>query len=348
MKQEASTAPEAQKQEREKAQAHRQQAPQTAAPPQEMQAQKQEAPTQAEAQTITTEQASAEAVRLETTKQGAEKTTRKKSVVLCRLLRLFGRRRNRKFRIACAVAATVFSLCACGAVWLAAAQRAQAVQVYTKAVSVEKPSQTAEAILQTPGKRLEQEPFLMLFNEWNPIPDNYAFTLANVGNTSFQMQPEAAQQLEKLLADGRANGLDLIIRSTYRSHEQQQANFNRKLSTYLAQGLSQATAEEYTRASIATPGRSEHETGLAADIANSGGRVLGPWFAETAEYAWLLAHCTEYGFIQRYPENRQDVTGVYYEPWHYRYVGVEYAGKIAASGLTFEEYLAAAGVEIAS
>lgn len=263
--------------------------------------------------------------------------------------RIFGRRRKRGLRIACAIGAvTALALCAGGAAWWSAARQAQAVPACSKTGFGEKPVLAAETLLQTPGQRLAQQPFLMLFNEWNPIPDDYALALVNVGNTSFQMQPEAAQQLARLLNDGKAQGLDLVIRSTYRSHEQQQANFNRKLNTYLAQGLSQETAAEYTRASIATPGHSEHETGLAADVASSGGRVLGPWFAQTPEYAWLIAHCAEYGFILRYPENRQDVTGVYYEPWHYRYVGADYAADIAASGLTLEEYLTAAGVKIAA
>lgn len=284
-------------------------------------------------------------MRTATDRQGVGKMPQQNAVYQAPRRRFLRRRHAKRRAVLCAVAAAAVAVLAIGGVvlWLAVQGGAPvAAQVYSKTRRAQKPPQTADARLQSPAQRLAQQPFLMLFNEWNPIPRSYTFTLQKVGNTSFEMQPEAAQQLEKLMEDGRARGLDLVIRSTYRSHEQQQANFNRKLNAYLAQGLDKATAEEYTRASIATPGRSEHETGLAADIANSSGRVLGPWFAQTPEYAWLMQHCTEYGFIQRYPENRQDVTGVYYESWHYRYVGVDYAADIAASGLTLEEYLSAA------
>ena len=214
------------------------------------------------------------------------------------------------------------------------------VQPQKISVTGGKPALTQAELLGNINDRVDlADPFLILINEWNPIPEDYTFDLQNVEGGSFQMQPEAAVHLGDMLAAGRAEGLDLVIRSTYRDHAAQTANFNRKLSSYLAQGISQETAENYTRASIATPGRSEHETGLAADIATSTTGVLGPQFAATAEYAWLYAHCMEYGFIQRYPKDMQDITGVYYEPWHYRYVGVENAPKIAASGLTLEAYL---------
>ena len=92
---------------------------------------------------------------------------------------------------------------------------------------------------------------------------------------------------------------------------------------------------------VALPGTSEHHTGLALDIVSSSYTALTRRQEKTAEQQWLMEHCWEYGFILRYPEEKGDITGIYYEPWHYRYVGREAALEIRDSGLCFEEYLAA-------
>ena len=90
---------------------------------------------------------------------------------------------------------------------------------------------------------------------------------------------------------------------------------------------------------IAVPGTSEHHTGLALDIVTPTYQVLDDGYATTDAFKWLYENCADYGFILRYPENTTHITGIIYEPWHYRYVGVEVAKYITENNITFEEYI---------
>lgn len=146
------------------------------------------------------------------------------------------------------------------------------------------------------------------------------------------MQPEAAAALEKLFAGAKDEGLTLLATSGYRSYSTQKAIFDRKLKTM---------SERAANASVAKPGYSEHQTGLAMDVEglSSLGIGLVDDFGETPEGKWLAEHCHEYGFIIRYPKGKTDITGYIYEPWHIRYVGQEAAAEIAALDITFEEYI---------
>ena len=107
------------------------------------------------------------------------------------------------------------------------------------------------------------------------------------------------------------------------------------------EGYSRAVAAEIAKESVAVPGTSEHQLGLAVDIVADGYYVLDYTQAKTATQAWLMEHCWEYGFILRYPENTTEITGIIYEPWHYRYVGTEVSLELRDLGITLEEYLAA-------
>ncbi len=156
----------------------------------------------------------------------------------------------------------------------------------------------------------------------------------------------AAPDLEALLADAEAAGCKLYLVSGYRSVERQAALFARKTNSFLAEGFDRAEAERQAAMWVARPGTSEHNTGLAADI------VSADWYAhhsdltadfeETPAFAWLREHCAEYGFILRYPKDKENITGVTYEPWHYRYVGKQAAAEIMQAGITLEEYKGAA------
>ena len=137
--------------------------------------------------------------------------------------------------------------------------------------------------------------------------------------------PECQAALDELSAGAAKDGLSIYPISTYRSYEYQAGLYER----YAARD-GYAEADRYS----ARPGHSEHQTGLAVDV-NS----LDYDFAYTPEGIWLAAHCAEYGFILRYPEGGESVTGYRYEPWHIRYLGVGLAGKVTESGLTLEEYL---------
>ena len=149
---------------------------------------------------------------------------------------------------------------------------------------------------------------------------------------SIYMRPEAAQALEALFAGAAAEGITLYATSGYRSYSTQKAIFDRK---------AEERGEQAANRSVAKPGYSEHQTGLAMDIEGETtlGTGLTEAFGESPEGIWVAENCHEYGFIIRYPQDKTSITGYIYEPWHIRYVGVEAATEIAALGVTFEEYI---------
>lgn len=144
------------------------------------------------------------------------------------------------------------------------------------------------------------------------------------------MRSEAAAALEKMFAGAEEDGIYLAGVSAYRSHSTQTSLFNRYVKK---DGLEKA--KTYS----AVPGHSEHETGLAIDVSGSDGKCAAEdCFGGTKEAEWLAKHAPEYGFIIRYPEGKEDITGYKYEPWHLRYVGTEISSDIAERGITLEEY----------
>ena len=130
-----------------------------------------------------------------------------------------------------------------------------------------------------------------------------------------------------MLADCRAAGYRPAICSAYRTQEKQAALYDTLVRKRMAQGLSQTEAQKQAATEVAVPGTSEHQLGLAVDLVDASYQVL--------------AHCWEYGFILRYPAEKQDITGIIYEPWHYRYVGRDHAQAIRQSGQCLEEFLQA-------
>ena len=179
---------------------------------------------------------------------------------------------------------------------------------------------------------------LRLVNHTHPLPEGFAVETATLPN-GLKFDARAIGQLEQMLADGNATGLQLMVCSAYRSVERQDELFDEMMQDYISQGYSEQEAYDIT-ATIRTPhGCSEHSTGLAADIVAVDYQMLDDGYGETDEAKWLLEHAADYGFILRYPKDKESVTGIIWEPWHYRYVGVENAQKIKASGLCLEEYL---------
>ncbi len=182
-----------------------------------------------------------------------------------------------------------------------------------------------------------------LVNAASPLPEGFTVDTVNIkGYDARPFDTRAAPALESMLADAEAAGRKLYLVSGYRSVERQAALFKRKTNYFLAEGFDQAEAERQAAMWVARPGTSEHNTGLAADIVSANWYSthddLTADFENTPEFAWLAAHCAEYGFILRYPKGKEDVTGVTYEPWHYRYVGPDAAARIMAAGGTLEEY----------
>lgn len=167
--------------------------------------------------------------------------------------------------------------------------------------------------------------YVILCNRWNPIPEDYAMNLVSIGK--FKMDATCAGAMETMIAAAKEDGVTLKINNTYRSKKTQQSMWETRRVKYMGQGMTLAEADAYIGRSVAVPGTSEHQTGLAADIKGS-----------QKVYTWLAEHSWEYGFILRYPDDKIDITGIIYEPWHFRYVGKEMAKAVYDSGLCLEEY----------
>lgn len=171
-----------------------------------------------------------------------------------------------------------------------------------------------------------QGKYVLLVNPWNPVPENYELNLVDLG--VHQIDAECFEPLLKMLEDCEKAGYSYRLDNIYRSVGVQQYIWNQKIKEYMEMGYDYHTSWYYTGQSVAIPGHSEHQTGLAADILGS-----------KATYAWLREHCWEYGFILRYPENKIEITGIIYEPWHFRYVGTELAKELYDLDLCMEEYM---------
>lgn len=176
--------------------------------------------------------------------------------------------------------------------------------------------------------------YLTLVNIGYRIPSTYKPDLTTVCGTSERLDKKVAAAYENMYAAGKKAGVNLTPCSGYRSYALQEKNYKNKISYYVNQGYSQKEAAKKAATIILPPGSSEHNLGYAMDIV-----CVDEWFEDTAEFKWLQENAADYGFILRYPSDKVKITGVIYEPWHWRYVGVETAKAIKASGLTLDEYL---------
>ena len=180
---------------------------------------------------------------------------------------------------------------------------------------------------------------LLLVNDWNPLPAGYdsdvSFSTVSGGK---QVDSRIIDAVNRMLNDAAA--YDLAVVSAYRPKEEQDILYWRKVKQYTDKGYSDLEAQKVGGTIVKRPGFSEHNCGLAMDVGGSGDYTLEQTFANTPAYAWLMEHCADYGFILRFPEGKEDITGVIYEPWHYRYVGEEAARYIMDNDLCLEEYLA--------
>lgn len=179
---------------------------------------------------------------------------------------------------------------------------------------------------------------LLLVNDWNALPDNYDSGLSFVGvGRNQKADSRIVKDLQAMMAAGSAYGIG--VQSGYRPASQQATLYWRQVNRYKGQGYNDQKAQEIAGTIVKRPGYSEHNSGLAMDLGGSGNFRLEEDFKDTPAYKWLIAHCAEYGFILRYPKDKEAVTGVIYEPWHYRYVGKEAATEIMSRGICLEEYL---------
>lgn len=178
---------------------------------------------------------------------------------------------------------------------------------------------------------------LTLVNSGYRIPDSYEPDLVYVCESGERLDKKVAEHYEAMYNAALKDGVTLTPCSGYRSYETQERNYNRKIEFFEGQGFSTEEAKVKAATIIMPPGSSEHNLGYAMDIV-----CVDEWFEDTQEFKWLQEHAADYGFIMRYPKEKQDITKVIYEPWHWRYVGVETAKELKASGLVLEEYLGVA------
>lgn len=174
---------------------------------------------------------------------------------------------------------------------------------------------------------------LVLVNSEVPLPDDFQMTptLFDTITVNSKMYPE----LTALINAAYNDEINLWIASGYRSVEEQENVLNRAVQRRMADGMTYEKAYEDARLTIQEPGYSEHHTGLAVDFND-----VADDFRETKAYTWLQEHAAEYGFVERYPKDKESITGIDYEPWHYRYVGKEHAQRMNELNMCLEEYVA--------
>ena len=188
------------------------------------------------------------------------------------------------------------------------------------------------------------DPLMILVNHTNKMPDDYAFDTKECGSATSvnkTLQTVACDAFLEMQKAAAADGVTVWMQSGYRSVAYQTKLYEKKTQYYRDKGFEEAAAREKAAAIVNPPGYSEHNCGLAADLNSPEHTGLDEGFENTAAFRWLCQHAGEYGFILRYPKGAEEKTEITYEPWHWRYVGVENAAKINASGLCFEDYIAA-------
>lgn len=174
---------------------------------------------------------------------------------------------------------------------------------------------------------------LFLINREHSVSENFVPKTRQViaAGLHQSMREEAATALEEMFAAAKKAGKPLSVVSGYRSYSKQSTIYKRKVKST----GSEAKADEL----VARPGTSEHQIGLAMDIAKKSGSSLNSSFGKSAEGKWVAENCWQFGFIIRYPEGFEEITGYSYEPWHVRYVGKELAKEIYESGLPMETFM---------
>lgn len=179
---------------------------------------------------------------------------------------------------------------------------------------------------------------LILVNPWNPLPADWEVNLIDIGQNQ-QVDIRCYEELMTMLSDCQMAGYRPLVCSAYRSQDRQNELFYNKVQRVIAEGYPEEEAIEVAATTVAYPGTSEHQLGLAVDIVDENHQLLDETQENTGVQQWLMQHSWEYGFILRYPNQKSNITGIIYEPWHYRYVGKEAARELYEQDLCLEEYL---------
>ncbi len=179
---------------------------------------------------------------------------------------------------------------------------------------------------------------LILVNKQHPVPEGYTVELETIKG-SMQCDARIIGDLIAMFQAADEDGVNLAVCSPYRDISRQEWLFERKIKNYLKNGMSYMEAYSLASQIVMVPGASEHQLGLAIDINCDTYTSLDVGFADTEAGKWLADHCWEYGFILRYPLGKEYITGVEYEPWHFRYVGKEAAKVITEQEICLEEFI---------
>ena len=173
---------------------------------------------------------------------------------------------------------------------------------------------------------------LIIVNRWNELPEDYSVELTELSNGQ-KVDSRIYPYLQEMFDAAREEGVYPVVRESYRTAEEQQEILEDRIQTYINQGYSRSRAERTAKEWVAIPGTSEHQLGIAVDINADKTKC-----SNDEVYTWLAENAYKYGFILRYPMGKQEITGTSYEPWHYRYVGIEAAYEINERGICLEEY----------
>lgn len=173
---------------------------------------------------------------------------------------------------------------------------------------------------------------LVLVNSKNSIPKNYDIELTKLSNGEC-VDERIYPALQQMFDDARSQGVNPTVREGFRTRDDQEKIMQNRINKYISEGYSKAQAKNKAGEEVASPGTSEHELGIAVDINAANGS------SSEEVYSWLSKNAYKYGFILRYPSGKETITGIEYEPWHYRYVGKESAKEIYNRQITLEEYL---------
>lgn len=179
---------------------------------------------------------------------------------------------------------------------------------------------------------------LTLVNPWNKLPEDWTVDLVTLSD-GHKVDSRCYEALQEMMDACRAAGNSPLICAAYRTEETQQGLYDNKVQRLRDSGMSEEEAKAEAAKTVALPGTSEHQLGLALDIVDVNMQELTEAQEDTATQKWLMANSWRYGFIHRYPSSETDITGIIYEPWHYRYVGKDAAQDIFNRDITLEEYL---------
>ncbi len=199
-------------------------------------------------------------------------------------------------------------------------------------------TQNRDGEILSEAEQLPEEWMLILANPWNKLPEDFSVELKDIGG-GHKVDARIVDDLNRMMQDLRLAGHSAFVCSSYRTNTKQTTLYKNKVNQYRSSGYADEDAAVEAGKWVAVPGTSEHQTGLAVDIMSSYYLVLDEGQENTAEQQWLMENSYKYGFILRYPSDKSNLTGIYYEPWHYRYVGKNAAKEIYEKDICFEEYL---------